>query len=96
MKIHFRNKKSDFAVYMSAVASERQLPHIFKDNETLTIYGDDDRALELICEGTEVKLYFFNSFTNDAIYQCTEIDLADPGSIDLIMEWLDKIEARPE
>ena len=58
-------KKTGFTNYMSAVASDRDLIHFFKSegpDDRIIICGDDDRALELDCEGTDVKLYYFQSF----------------------------------
>lgn len=86
--------KAEFAQFMSTVASDRDLVHFFRSwgEDTIVICGDDDRALELDCAGTNVKLYYFDNFTNDAISYCTDLDLSHPESIDHIMEWLDKIE----
>ena len=84
--------KTEFLKYIADIADERGLPWGYRLISGIIIRGKDDKAMEVVNEGTTVALYYFSSFTNDAIWYCNEMDLSDPESIPWIMEWLDRLE----
>lgn len=84
---------SDFIKYMINEVEERNLRYRRRMVTGIVVFGpkNDDKALEIISDGSLVSLYYFSSFTNDAMSYWDDKDLSDPDSIDWIMEWLDKL-----
>ena len=84
--------KTEFLKYIADMAEERDLEWCYRVLSGIIIRGKNDKAMEVVNEGTTVALYYFSSFTNDAIWYCDEMDLSDPKSIPWIIEWLDKLD----
>lgn len=81
----------NFCKMLSAIAEERNLRWYIKSGVDITIRGVESRALEIFLdEGTNISLYYFDDFESDAITYCTELDLVDPDSINIVMKWLNK------
>jgi hypothetical protein len=84
-------KQTKFLQYISDIAEDQGLTWHYRLMGGIIIKGREDQALELVNEGTNIALYYFSSFTNDAIWYCDEMDLSDPKSIDWVMEWMSKL-----
>lgn len=94
MQIRYKEPIPPFLKYLTGILEEKGLTYRWLkcgNDPTLSISGD--HVLEMICEGTKVSFWFFEAMgtLRSDVTWCEVVDLNDPGSVDTIMNWVNKI-----